>query len=91
MHITHRGVNRGATFIDDEDFASYLQELDACARGQGIALHGDVPMTNHVHLLVSAEAGGAVWQNGVRFTYLSPMIWPADAPKTGSGSLIPFQ
>lgn len=60
MHITHRGVNRGATFIDDEDFASYLQALDACARGQGIALHGDVPMTNHVHLLVSAEAGGAV-------------------------------
>ena len=31
------------------------------------------------------------FQNGVRFTYLSPMIWPADAPKTGSGSLIPQQ
>ena len=60
LHITHRGVNRGATFIDDEDFASYLQALDACARGQGVALHGDVLMTNHVHLLVSAEAGGAV-------------------------------
>ena len=60
QHITHRGVNRGATFIDDEDFASYLQALDACARGQGVALHGYVLMTNHVHLLVSAEAGGAV-------------------------------
>ena len=60
MHITHRGVNRGATFIDDEDFASYLQALDACARGQGVALHGDVLMTNHVHLLVSADVGGAV-------------------------------
>ena len=60
LHITHRGVNRGATFIDDEDFASYLQALDACSRGQGVALHGDVLMTNHVHLLVSAGAGGAV-------------------------------
>lgn len=58
LHITHRGVNRGATFIDDEDFASYLQALEACSRGQGVALHGDVLMTNHVHLLVSAEAGG---------------------------------
>lgn len=60
LHITHRGVNRGATFIDDEDFASYLQALDACALGQGVALHGYVLMSNHVHLLVSAEAGGAV-------------------------------
>lgn len=60
LHITHRGVNRGATFIDDEDFASYLQALDECSRGQGVAVHGYVLMTNHVHLLVSAEAGGAV-------------------------------
>ena len=34
LHITHRGVNRGATFIGDEDFASYLEALDACPRGQ---------------------------------------------------------
>lgn len=60
LHITHRGVNRGATFIDDEDFASYLQALDECSRGQGVAVHGYVLMTNHVHLLVSAETGGAV-------------------------------
>ena len=26
LHITHRGVNRGATFIDDEDCAAYLQK-----------------------------------------------------------------
>lgn len=32
LHITHRGVNRGATFIDDEDFASYLQALEACSK-----------------------------------------------------------
>ena len=28
QHITHRGVNRGATFIDEEDFAAYLQALE---------------------------------------------------------------
>ena len=32
LHITHRGVNRGAAFIDDEDFASYLQALEACSK-----------------------------------------------------------
>ena len=28
QHITHRGVNRGATFIDDDDFTAYLQALE---------------------------------------------------------------
>lgn len=60
LHITHRGVNRGATFIDDEDCAAYLQALEQTAQEQGVAIHGYVLMTNHVHLLVSASAAGAV-------------------------------
>lgn len=60
QHITHRGVNRGATFIDEEDFAAYLQALELTSREQGVAVHGYVLMTNHVHLLVSAQAAGAV-------------------------------
>lgn len=60
LQITHRGVNRGATFIDDEDFAAYLQALEQASRGQGVAIHGYVLMTNHAHLLVSAEVPGAV-------------------------------
>ncbi len=60
LHITHRGVNRGATFIDDEDFAAYLQALEKTSREQGVSIHGYVLMTNHVHLLVSAEVVGAV-------------------------------
>lgn len=60
QHITHRGVNRGATFIDEEDFAAYLQALEQASREQGVAIHGYVLMTNHVHLLVSAEVAGAV-------------------------------
>lgn len=60
QHVTHRGVNRGATFIDDEDFAAYLQALERASGEQGVSIHGYVLMTNHVHLLVSAESAGAV-------------------------------
>ena len=60
LHITHRGVNRGATFIDDEDFAGYMQALEQTSREQGVLIHGYVLMTNHVHLLVSAGVVGAV-------------------------------
>lgn len=60
FHITHRGVNRGATFVDDEDFASYLQALEQTSGEQGVCVHGYVLMTNHVHLLVSADVVGAV-------------------------------
>ena len=60
LHITHRGVNRGTTFIDDEDFAAYLQALERVSGEQGVSIHGYVLMTNHVHLLVSANVAGAV-------------------------------
>ncbi len=49
LHITHRGVNRGATFIDDEDFAAYLQALEQTSREQCVAIHGYVLMTNVVN------------------------------------------
>ena len=60
LHITQRGVNRGATFVDDEDFATYLQALALTSSEQGVCVHGYVLMTNHVHLLVSAGVVGAV-------------------------------
>lgn len=60
FHITHRGVNRGATFVDDEDFATYMQALEQTSGEQGVRVHGYVLMTNHVHLLVSAGVVGAV-------------------------------
>ncbi len=50
QHITHRGVDRGATFIDDEDFAAYLQALELTSGEQGVSIHGYVLMTNHVRL-----------------------------------------
>ena len=60
MHITHRGVNRAATFIDDEDCAAYLQALEAAAHAESVAIHAYVLMTNHVHLLAGADQPGAV-------------------------------
>ena len=60
LHITHRGVNRAGTFLDDDDHASYLHALQVAAHAQTVAVHACVLMTNHVHLLVSAAEPGAV-------------------------------
>ncbi len=60
MHITHRGVNRAATFLDEEDCAAYMQALEAAAQAESVAIHAYVLMSNHVHLLVGAERPGAV-------------------------------
>jgi putative transposase len=59
MHITHRGVNRAAVFIDDLDRRTYLELLSASLQRQGVGLHAYVLMGNHVHLLVSASVTGA--------------------------------
>lgn len=59
IHITHRGVDRGATFLDDNDCAMYLLALRTAMARSGCAVHAYVLMTNHVHLLVTpAEARG---------------------------------
>ena len=60
LHVTHRGVNRAATFLDDEDFSHYRQRLGDALAAHGIALHAYVLMTNHVHLLLTPQAPGAL-------------------------------
>lgn len=52
-HVTHRGVNPAATFLDDDDCAVYMHHLHVAANTHGVDLH--VLMTNHVHLLVSSN------------------------------------
>jgi len=59
LHVTHRGVNRCAIFIDDEDRDHYLRLLGLVARDEALAVHAYVLMSNHVHLLVSSEHTGA--------------------------------
>lgn len=58
LHVTHRGVNRAATFLDDEDFDLYRQWLHEALAEQKIALHAYVFMSNHVHLLLTPPAAG---------------------------------
>jgi putative transposase len=58
MHVTHRGVNRAATFLDEEDFILYRHCLHDALHEQRIALHAYVLMTNHVHLLLTPPAAG---------------------------------
>ena len=71
LHLTHRGVNRAATFLDDEDFQLYLSCLAEAFTERGIALHAYVLMTNHVHLLLTSPAPGllstAMCQVGRRY------------------------
>jgi putative transposase len=55
LHITQRGVNRGATFIDADDHRLYRALLAEVAQSHGIDAHAFVMMSNHVHLLVTPE------------------------------------
>lgn len=60
LHITQRGVNRCAIFLDDEDRRHYLRLLGESAARHGLCIHAYVLMGNHVHLLVSSDASGKV-------------------------------
>lgn len=60
LHVTQRGVNRAATFLDDDDRAGYLQALQAAAPANAVAIQGYVLMSNHLHLLVTGVAPNAV-------------------------------
>jgi putative transposase len=62
MHVTQRGVNRCAIFLDDDDRHHYRRLLrDACRR-QAVAIHAFVQMDNHVHLLLGCDSAGGVSQ-----------------------------
>lgn len=59
MHVTQRGVNRGAIFLDDEDRRCYLHRLRLAANDAPLEVHAYVLMGNHVHiLLTSPQPGG---------------------------------
>jgi putative transposase len=60
LHVTQRGVNRGAVFVDDDDRGHYLQLLAEVADAGSVAIHAYVLMGNHVHLLVSAAEAGTI-------------------------------
>lgn len=55
MHLVQRGINREPCFFAEEDYHCYLHWLQKSAADWGCAIHAYVLMTNHVHLLVTAE------------------------------------
>lgn len=59
LHLIQRGNNRQACFFADEDYRFYLDRLGEHAAKAGCRIHAYVLMTNHVHLLVSAERRSA--------------------------------
>lgn len=59
LHLIQRGNNRQACFFAEEDYRLYLQWLSEYAGKTGCRVHAYVLMTNHVHLLISAEKAAA--------------------------------
>ena len=55
LHIIQRGNNRQACFFADEDYRFYLDWLRQYADREGCFIHAYVLMTNHVHVLLSAD------------------------------------
>lgn len=55
LHIIQRGNNRQACFFADADYRVYLDWLAEYADLTCCRVHAYVLMTNHVHLLISAD------------------------------------
>jgi putative transposase len=55
QHVVQRGINREPCFFADEDYHCYLHWLHKSAADWHCAIHAYVLMTNHVHLLATAE------------------------------------
>lgn len=60
LHITQRGVNRCAIFVDDDDRRHFYRLLHEATAENGIAVHAYVFMGNHIHLLATPPAREAL-------------------------------
>jgi putative transposase len=59
-HIRHRGNNRCDVFTDDNDRLQFLALLGKCARQRGVAIHGYVLMTTHMHAVLTGSDAESV-------------------------------
>ena len=59
LHLIQRGNNRQACFFAEDDYRCYLRWLSEYAGRCGCRIHAYVLMTNHVHLLLSADSAAA--------------------------------
>jgi putative transposase len=60
MHAILRGIDRCAIFFNEDDYRCLLDGLGAATRTEGVAVHAYVLMTNHVHLLMTADTDQGV-------------------------------
>jgi len=54
-HVRQRGNNQQACFFEVADYQHYLDLLSIMLKRYQVSLHAYVLMTNHVHLLMTAE------------------------------------
>lgn len=54
FHVTARGVNRCAIFVDDADRRSFLALVDAASFQYGWRILAYCLMTNHTHFVITA-------------------------------------
>lgn len=52
-HVIQRGHNRQAVFVNDDDFAFYLDNLQNEKQRFDCRIHAFCLMTNHVHLIIN--------------------------------------
>ncbi|WPL16108.1 Transposase [Thiorhodovibrio winogradskyi] len=55
VHVILRGIDRAAIFFEDEDRWFFLDALGMASHEASVAVHAYVLMTNHLHLLMTAE------------------------------------
>lgn len=60
MHVILRGIDRCAIFFDEDDCRRFPEVLGAAATIEGVGVHAYVLMTNHLHLLMTAETNAGV-------------------------------
>jgi putative transposase len=59
-HVIQRGNNKEAIFFEDQDYYKYLTILNIAAIKQCVKIHAYVLMTNHIHILATAETTNGI-------------------------------
>jgi putative transposase len=60
LHVIQRGNDRAPIFGGRDDLQFFRECLAHAARDQAVAIHAYVPMTNHVHLLVTPSRAASM-------------------------------
>jgi putative transposase len=60
LHVIQRGNNRSALFTRTDDYVVFYESLHTAMRRWCCQIHAYVLMTNHVHLLLSADQPGNI-------------------------------